>query len=477
MPGFSMLHKIWRRFPNVVERMWWSTNMTGGDLAPTQVLGGKRPRNDSHYSSFLIQDSKRTLNRLLKQLPFAEPDFLQPASDGVTHHDKAWVFFGRNNDWNTTLLAVSEHTDQITFNTWHIQCSGTKTWLVRPASELQLWSAAGYLRPQLGTPADAQGHRRLKVLCEEGDMLIINTQLWWHQTQLVFGSPSFSIAREFAWTNKTKCAEPGCENLQKILATKPWDVGQLIFREKPLLAVQSNKSKREYICCERCALPIGTPALHLALLRKEVSRKDIEQGRIAKYKDWVPRKVRMQGKAGPRVRRIVHGAGGGLFCSSACARRGRAKASEVPDFAYRSADFTSEETESCDTFLSKYVEHIARSLRYCNAYQSAANLVCTILGGTAIEKKSKLCKRLMQIASALKKLAPIWRGRVLYEKASSIEVGLKRPKPNVEVVFSYNMRASVIATRPIRVGEHFNVPAWSKWENDSGSSSSHDEET
>ena len=52
------------------------------------------------------------------------------------------------------------------------------------------------------------------------------------------------------------------ENKDVPYATEDLDDGVLILEESPFLAVQSNRN--ECLCCERCAVPIGTPSLHLA---------------------------------------------------------------------------------------------------------------------------------------------------------------------------------------------------------------------
>eukprot|EP00747_Dinoflagellata_sp_TGD_P107024 gnl/TRDRNA2_/TRDRNA2_169991_c5_seq4.p1 gnl/TRDRNA2_/TRDRNA2_169991_c5~~gnl/TRDRNA2_/TRDRNA2_169991_c5_seq4.p1 ORF type:complete len:385 (+),score=63.08 gnl/TRDRNA2_/TRDRNA2_169991_c5_seq4:295-1449(+) len=351
-----------------------------------------------------------------------------------------------------------------------MQCSGAKDWFVRPVGDLQLWSAAGYHYPSL--EKSVEGHRRLKIHCEEGDMLIVNTRLWWHETQFdAAGSPSMSIARDFSWVNDTAASDA-----KKAVATEPWDEGALIFREKPLLAVQSSSNKQQYLCCERCTVPIGSPALHLALLLGEVSRKDVEKGNGADYEDWATPDVRGQhasrspGIPGlPPVREIVHGARGRLFCSTVCAQKGRAEASEIPGFNYLAWDLTNEAAVGAPAFLGVYVEHLTESLRLCDAYDSTAVVACEALGGSValVERnssgaltevgKQRLCEMLAKLAADLKRCAPTWRGRVLHANLSTVQAGLKWPKPNVEVVFTYDLEACLQATRQISVGDYFNL--------------------
>ena len=104
-------------------------------------------------------------------------------------------------------------------------------------------------------------------------------------------------------------------------------------------AVNANVSCLAHLfgwCClrEHCV-----DRFELALFLGEVSRKDVGNGMVSKYKNWVS--VQVPGVIPlPRVRPIVHGTGGALFCSKACSQRGRAKPSEVKDFANQSWDFT-----------------------------------------------------------------------------------------------------------------------------------------
>merc|ERR1719162_1780456 len=103
----------------------------------------------------------------------------------MIHEECAWGFFGSNQDPVAPLLGRPEHSDSVEHaGTWHMQCSGTKTWNIRPLDDSRLWSDAGCCCPKLDTPADSDGHCRLHVKCEQGDLLIVNTRLWYHQTEL-----------------------------------------------------------------------------------------------------------------------------------------------------------------------------------------------------------------------------------------------------------------------------------------------------
>jgi len=471
MPSFTSLRCTFKHFQKVVAKTWWVENAQGRKLTPKQVLGCKSIRNGSYYCSFIMQGSKKGLNGLLSSLPFGsgDPDVLDAVPGGVVHEECAWVFFGQNENKKRPLFGRAEHTDSVEHaGTWHIQCSGTKTWFVRPLDDLQLWSAAGCSRPQIGTPADPDGQRRLEVRCEQGDLLIISTRLWWHQTQIPFSSsPSLSIARDFRWaTDNTVAGRHAASkaaskddlemtNVDVPFAPEHMDEGTRILEEKPLLAVQSNK--HEYLCCERCAAPIGNPALHLALLHGDVLRRDIERGQASKYRDWAPvdGKVRLGTMPLPVVRPILHGIGGGLFCSRPCRRKGSAKASEVRHFVRRAWDFT--KGTPVPPFLVAYITAIAESLKYSDVHRTTAARACADLGKAAPRGRRKLCEVLTQIAKDLDRSAPAWRGRALYEKLSCVQAGLEWPKPNVELDVEHDMVASLTAVRRISKGDAYNL--------------------
>eukprot|EP00747_Dinoflagellata_sp_TGD_P016605 gnl/TRDRNA2_/TRDRNA2_125234_c0_seq1.p2 gnl/TRDRNA2_/TRDRNA2_125234_c0~~gnl/TRDRNA2_/TRDRNA2_125234_c0_seq1.p2 ORF type:complete len:138 (-),score=25.87 gnl/TRDRNA2_/TRDRNA2_125234_c0_seq1:39-416(-) len=90
-------------------------------------------------------------------------------------------------------------------------------------------------------------------------------------------------------------------------------------------------------------------------------------------------------------------------------------------------------------------------------------MACAALFGTIVKGKRKMRKMLKGMAEDLEEWAPTWRGRVLYEKLSSIQAGLKRPEPNVEIQFLHTMDACLKATRPIPAGEYFNLALSSTW--------------
>eukprot|EP00051_Salpingoeca_urceolata_P020156 m.300401 g.300401 ORF g.300401 m.300401 type:complete len:860 (-) comp19555_c3_seq4:232-2811(-) len=140
------------------------------------------------YCSFVLNKSTCPpggFERTLKTLAPTTPHL----SDDVTYTPNVWFFFG-NNHAKTQLAGRTEHTDVITHHgTWHVQLSGCKVWRVRPDEGAAGWP--GGAPPQLDD-------ERLVVVAEAGDLLLINTMLWFHETALP-PAPGlcFSFARDF----------------------------------------------------------------------------------------------------------------------------------------------------------------------------------------------------------------------------------------------------------------------------------------
>ena len=80
------------------------------------------------------------------------------------------------------------HTDSISHDgTWHYQLSGSKTWHLRPTQELlDIWSSDSS-NAEGDDICDVQlpgKDEELTITCEEGDVILCNTRLWWHRTEI-----------------------------------------------------------------------------------------------------------------------------------------------------------------------------------------------------------------------------------------------------------------------------------------------------
>lgn len=108
----------------------------------------------------------------------------------ITMANHYWIFVGRNQqhcgggEW---MSGRKEHTDSIEHDgTFHHQLLGSKLWKLRPTAEL---------RERCDRDHDLALLDRYELLVEEGDVFVINTQLWWHQTEIPPGW-SVSYARD-----------------------------------------------------------------------------------------------------------------------------------------------------------------------------------------------------------------------------------------------------------------------------------------
>ena len=223
----------------------------------------------SAYCSFLVQKDTAALKSLLPRLP------VDTLNQGWHHEPCIWMFFGRNHhsekrsNGEYDLQGRPEHTDSISHDgTWHYQLSGTKRWLIRPTSKL-----LARFREHLDPTAFEEWNKtfsnednenvdikRVSVDCNEGDILVVNTRLWFHQTILPSQpEPSVSYARDF-WARKkpsentdevtenSKSSSEGMTNVDGLYATDDIEAGTVIFREDDMPDCELHRSKENYNC-------------------------------------------------------------------------------------------------------------------------------------------------------------------------------------------------------------------------------------
>ena len=228
------------------------------------------------YCSFLLQRDKTILDETLERLPVSEI----PGNDKQWHHGPCvWFFFGRNPAGDTILQGRPEHTDSVSHDgTWHYQLSGTKRWHLRPTDELQR-----LVEREHGIRLDTA--RAFVVDCHQGDVLIVNTRLWWHRTQIpVQPHPSVSYARDFYFRKDQELSErvgvdPESQstepvagsttdkatgashmtNVDGVYASKDIPEGEIIFTEKEMPDGEMHRSKQPN--CVVAELEDGTNAV------------------------------------------------------------------------------------------------------------------------------------------------------------------------------------------------------------------------
>jgi hypothetical protein len=305
------------------------------------VIGGGR-----WYTSCVVQHNDAALNQLLRCMPCGgvPPFMLHPARQAgaarkpggragrrkqtesqysMANAPCAWVFIGQNvgkgSEEVEAMRGRPEHTDAIAHSgTWHMQLSGAKEWRLRP-NPAATWPdsssllAAQELVMQHGAAAPAdRAIRRLHLTCGAGDLLLINTRLWFHATQIPSTACaaasqklhlpiSMSVARDFylgehaagvagshaaAGQEKRKAklgqaapsllahhggsggaresgdhAEDGDVDMTNVHAS--WALADIeegveVMREHATLAVQDVMNRREFVCCDACCGPVAS---------------------------------------------------------------------------------------------------------------------------------------------------------------------------------------------------------------------------
>lgn len=246
------------------------TTCTPSQTTSEEFLRPELVDDVSAYCSFLVQKDTVALENLLARLPI---DTLNREWD---HEPCVWIFFGRNRPSAKTtdpedLQGRPEHTDSISHDgTWHFQLSGTKRWLLRPTPQLlahfqekldstsfKEWNTAFSKEEN----QDNVCHKSITVDCNEGDILVVNTRLWFHQTILPpQPQPSVSYARDF-WAYKRRMEEndveqkpgskrpaTGMTNVDGLYATNNIEEGTVVFREDDMPGCELHRSKDNYNC-------------------------------------------------------------------------------------------------------------------------------------------------------------------------------------------------------------------------------------
>jgi hypothetical protein len=232
---------------------------TKGDVDTSDILSASSTFKEHRaYCSFLVQKDKEMLDKTLNRLPISH--FRWKEVSKWSYEEALWFFFGRNPLGNVNLDGRPEHTDSVTHDgTWHYQLSGVKSWFLRQTQELnESFSSKFSFSP------DTEESRKhiFRVDCEEGDVIIINTKLWFHHTVIPPQEcPSVSYARDFRFAQDISDAsiENGMTNLDGLYATTCIEADTIIFREADLPDVELYTSEKPN--CEVVELEDGTTAL------------------------------------------------------------------------------------------------------------------------------------------------------------------------------------------------------------------------
>jgi len=189
-----------------------------GSHSSADLFGADKLQVGQWYASFIAQTkgsakSDAVANSTYSTFKDSLPLSALPLKDTalkVKYTAPIWVFVGQNDQVNTFLHGRPEHIDSVNHDgTWHLQSSGTKVWYIRPADTKEWGNEPVHVKAPEGQPAKKRkgavtnteeesfndGLGRLKVVVEKGDILIINTRVWWHQTRIPFtGASDHSIS-------------------------------------------------------------------------------------------------------------------------------------------------------------------------------------------------------------------------------------------------------------------------------------------
>ena len=122
-------------------------------------------------------------------------------ADRVEFNQKVFFFLGQNTRTDAqTVRGTPGHVDKVDhIGTWHVQVSGSKTWVIHPHMRAApSWPGAG------GPPVVATEDGEIRMNVAAGDMLIFNSRLWFHETWCpptgdAAGGLSLSYSREFCF--------------------------------------------------------------------------------------------------------------------------------------------------------------------------------------------------------------------------------------------------------------------------------------
>ena len=220
----------------------------GTDLNEKIVFNSNSKSDNKYnkwYASFIAQHDEKLLNKLntkLLPIPFIDTN--------VFHSDIIWFFIGKNIDQTCPLEGRAEHTDSVTHDgTWHYQCSGEKIWEIRPTQKLI--NIINNSKKKMMNNSNNNNNNNIEtkqehltmdnkmiIKCQAGDVLLINTKLWWHHTKIpptnnANHQVSISYARDiyFESNKPTNTNLNNMTNVDAVYASKSIKAGNVVLTE------------------------------------------------------------------------------------------------------------------------------------------------------------------------------------------------------------------------------------------------------
>lgn len=247
------LAKVFDELDPSDQESWCVETNSGKTVSRTRFLDPNFNESTQAYCSFLIQKDRQSYDQVLGCVPVGE-------LGGWNYEPALWIFFGRNPVGKDDMEGRPEHTDAVSHDgTWHYQLSGRKVWLLRP-SEALLQHLSRTVPDESVRQFSEETKIRLEV--KEGEVLVLNTRLWFHQTSIPPQQPpSVSYARDF----RVQCASPsdsggGMTNVDGVYATNAIDAGTIVFRETDMPDCELHRSSLDPNC-EVVELEDGTNAV------------------------------------------------------------------------------------------------------------------------------------------------------------------------------------------------------------------------
>jgi len=247
-------------------------------VTPSDFLDGSN-KDHTGYCSFIVQHSSSAMAELQNRLPVVHlpisDESPKTAEGRMKYGPCIWFFYGKNygckdaDSQQSSLLGRPEHTDSVSHDgTWHYQLSGTKIWCLRPTDELfNMVGTRGVIgkKRKLNHDKDTSQENKetIEIECKQGDILLLNTRLWWHSTVIpVQDEPSISYARDVYFRSNSKASnnydesydkdemnnEQSMTNVDGTYAAQDIEAETILFTEHTMPDCELHRSKTDANC-------------------------------------------------------------------------------------------------------------------------------------------------------------------------------------------------------------------------------------
>jgi len=281
--ALSIVQGVYKKYRSIINETFNIENKTndddnntrktrnGSSIRSEDIFDSKHCKIDhlkSWYCSFIVQKDDNFINDFLTKVPYKMPPVFNNSnrnnhwSNKFQHTKPIWVFIGSHAvDTNSNLQGRTEHTDHVSHaGTWHYQLSGKKIWFIRPFDDDE-WLQCPQLVPyNINDDNDDNNNKnkriksnniggtvqqcddsklRLKIECNQGDILFINTRLWWHLTEIPNTSSSTdniscSYARDFVKSGDVQDTNDNYTNVEGLYSTRKIKKGDVVLTESEL---------------------------------------------------------------------------------------------------------------------------------------------------------------------------------------------------------------------------------------------------